>query len=191
MTDGPFRNAELSGRWKQYGKDLVSDAASAGERIVQACHSIVGDLDVSEVSSLLTAIKKHAERPQMDLDVMSSMETLFESGQKSPLTDILKKHLMANLHDRMPLDTALDQALQSTVTDWISMTKNRLDEECIRARDLGDMNREDYRKGIERNAETFAGIDRNCLCDALTSGDKRAFKQAQRKKTGVDEGPDE
>ena len=191
MTDGPFRNAELSNRWKQYGKDLVSDAASADERIVQACHSMVGDLDLSEVSRLLSAIKRHAERPQMDLDVMSSMETLFESGLKSPLNDMLQKHLMANLYDRMPLDTALDQALQSTVVDWIGITKNRLDEQCIRARDLGDMNREDYRRGIERNAETFAGIDRNGLCDALTNGDKRTFKKAQKMKTGIDEGPDE
>ena len=43
MTDGPFRNAELSSRWKQYGRDLVSDAASADERTLQACHSMVGD----------------------------------------------------------------------------------------------------------------------------------------------------
>lgn len=191
MTDGPFRNAELSSRWKQYGKDLVSDAASEDERIVQACHSMVGDLDLSEVGRLLSAIKRHAERPQMDLDVMSSMETLLKGGLKSLLSDILQKHLMANLHDRMLLDTALDQALQSTVSDWIGISKNRLDEECIRARDLGDMNWEEYRKGIERNAETFAGIDRNGLCDALTSGNKRAFSQAQQKKMGVDEGPDE
>lgn len=191
MTDGPFRNAELSSRWKQYGRDLVSDAASADERTLQACHSMVGDLNVSEISSLLSAIKRHAERPQMDLDVMSSMEALFESGPKPPLIDTLQKHLMANLHDRMPLDTALDQALQSTVGDWIGITKNRLDEECIRARDLGDMKLEDYRKGIERNAETFAGINRSGLCEALTNGDKRTFKQAQQKKTGINEGPDD
>jgi len=191
MTDGPFRNAALSSRWKQYGKDLVSDAASAEERTTQACHSMIGDVDVSAISSTLGAIKAHAEHPQMDLDVISSMETLFESCPKSPLTDTLQKHLIANLRDQMPLDTALDEALPSTVSDWIGMTKNRLDEECIRARDIGDMNVDDYRKGIVRNAETFAGVSLNALCEALTTGDKRAFKQAQQKKTGVDEGPDE
>ena len=36
MTDGPFKNAALSSRWKQYGKDLVSDAASSEERAAQA-----------------------------------------------------------------------------------------------------------------------------------------------------------
>ena len=191
MTDGPFRNAALSSRWKQYGKDLVSDAASAEERTTQACHSMIGDVDVSEISSTLGAIKAHADRPQMDLDVISSMETLFESCPKSPLVDTFQKHLLANLRDQMPLDTALDQALSGTVSDWIGMTKNRLDEECIRARDIGDMNVDDYRKGIARNAETFAGVSLNALCEALITGDKRAFKQAQQKKTGVDEGPDE
>jgi len=191
MTDGPFRNAELSSRWKQYGRDLVSDAASVDERTLQACHSMVGDLNLSEISGLLIAIRRHAARSQMDLDIMSPVETLFENSPKSPLTDTLQKHLMANLYERMPLDTALDQALQSTVADWIGVTKNRLDEQCIRARDLGDMNQDDYRKSIERNAETFAGMDRRVLSDALANADKRAFKQAQQKKTGVDEGPDE
>lgn len=191
MTDGPFRNAELSSRWKQYGKDLVSDATSVEERTTQACHGMIGDVDMPEISGILGAIKAYAERPQMDLDVISSMETLFENCPKSPLVDTFQKHLIANLRDQMPLDTALDQALSGTVSDWIGMTKNRLDEECIRARDLGDMNLEDYRRGIERNRETFANINPDALSDALTTGDKRAFKQAQQKKTGVDEGPDE
>ncbi|HBQ50327.1 MAG: hypothetical protein ABJ388_17765 [Alphaproteobacteria bacterium] len=191
MTDGPFRNAELSSRWKQYGKDLVSDATSLEERTAQACHSMIGTDDLPAISTILADIKAHAQRPQMDLDAISSMEALFESHPKSPLTDTLQKHLIANLRDQMPLGTALDQALPSTVADWIGITKNRLDEECIRARDLGDMNENDYRKGIERNRETFANINSDALCDALTTGDKRAFKQAQQKKTGVDEGPDE
>ena len=129
MTDGPFRNAELSIRWKQYGRDLVSDAASADERTLQACHSMVGDLNLSEISNLLSAIKRHAERPQMDLDIMSLMEALFERGTKPPLIDALQKHLMANLHDRMPIDTARDPALKSTVVDWIGRPKHSMDEE--------------------------------------------------------------
>lgn len=191
MTDGPFRNAELSHRWKQYGKDLVSDAMSVEERTTQAGYSMIGDVDVPAISGILGAIKAHADRPQMDLDVISSMDMLLDSCAKSPLLDMLQKHLFTNLRDQMPLNTALDEALPSAVSDWIGMTKNRLDEECIRARDIGDMNVDDYRKGIARNAETFAGVSVNALCEALTTGDKHAFKQAQQKKTGVDEGPDE
>ena len=121
---------------------------------------------------------------------VSSAEAIFDNHAKSPLTDILTKHLTANLRDQIPGERPLDQALRSAVTDWTAITKNRLDEECIRARDLGDMNHENYRKGIERNHETFHAIRPNELCDALFSGNG-AFKQAIRKKVGVDEGPNE
>lgn len=191
MTDGPFRNAELSSRWKQYGKDLVSDAVSLDERAAQACHSMIGTDDLPAVSTILADIKTRAQLPQLDLYAVSSMETLFESHPRSPLTHMLEKHLMANLRDQLPLDVALEQALPSTVSDWVGITKNRLDEECIRARDHGDMNESDYRKSIERNRETFASIDTDAVCGALIVGDKHAFKQIQQKKAGVDEGPDE
>ena len=189
MTDGPLKNAALSSRWKQYGKDLVSDAASSEERTAQACHSILGDMDMKGLGSLLSALKGHAQRSQMDLDPVSSAEAIFDSHAKSPLTDIFQKHLTANLRDQIPAERPLDEALRSAVTDWTAITKNRLDEECIRARDLGDMNHENYRKGIERNHETFHTIRPNELCDALVSGNGRAFKQATQKKVGVDEGP--
>ena len=96
MTDGPFKNAVLSSRWKQYGKDLVSDAASSEERAAQACHSILGDVDLKALGPLLSALKAQAQRTQMDLDPVSSVEAVFESHAKSPLTDILQKHLIAN-----------------------------------------------------------------------------------------------
>ena len=115
MTDGPFKNAALSSRWKQYGKDLVSDAASSEERTAQACHSILGDIDMKGLGSLLSALKGHAQRPQMDLDSVSSTEAVYDSRAKSPLTDIFQKHLTANLRDQIPGERALDQALRSAV----------------------------------------------------------------------------
>ena len=191
MTDGPFRNAALSSRWKQYGKDLVSDAASSNERVAQACHSLLGDVDTKALGSLLSALNAHAQRPQMDLDSVTSIDTIFDRQAKSPLTDTLQKHLIANLRDQMSVERALDQALPSAVMDWMTTTKNRLDEHCIRARDIGDMNPESCRKGIERNRVVFEAIAPSELCDALVSGNRNAFKQATRKKSGVDDGPDE
>lgn len=191
MTDGPFRNAELSSRWKRYGQDLVSDAVSPEERTMQACHSMIGDVDMKAFSPLFGDLKAHAERPQMDLDPVTAIETIFDNHPTSPVADTLQRHLIANLRNQMPLEKALDQALDSTAKEWIGATKNRLDEECIRARELGDMSREDYSKGIERNRETFAAIKPSELCDALAMGNKRAFRQAVQKKAGVDEGPEE
>jgi hypothetical protein len=191
MSDGPFRNAELPSAWKQYGQHLVSDATSSEERTTQACHSMISDVDMKTFSPLFDEIKAHADRPQMDLDPVSAVDTIFENHPTSPLTDALQRHLIANLRDRIPPEKALDQALDSTAKEWISTTKNRLDEECIRARELGDMTRDDYQKGIERNRETFAAIKPGELRSALVTGNKRAFRQAVQKKAGVDEGPEE
>jgi hypothetical protein len=191
MTDGPFRNAELSGHWKRYGRELVSDVANLDERTTQACHSMIGDVDMKAFRPLLKELEAHAQRPQMELDPVMVVETIFENHSTSPLADALQRHLIANLRDQMFPESSLDQALDSTVKEWIGATKNRLDEECIRARDLGDMRAEDYRKGIERNRETFAAIKSSALCDALTAGNNRAFRQAIQKKSGVDEGPEE
>ena len=191
MTDGPFRNAALSSRWKRYGQDLISDAASPEERTTQACHSMVGDVDMEAFSPLFDELKGHAERAQMDLDPVTVIEAIFDGHPTSPLADTLQRHLIANLRDQLPPERALDQALASMAQEWIDTTKNRLDEECIRARDLGDMRGDDYRKGIERNRETFAAIRAGDLCNAFATGNTRAFKQATEKKVGVDEGPDE
>ena len=189
--DGPFKNAPLSARWKQYGKDLVSDAASSQERAAQACHSMLGDLDVRALGRLLSELGMEVQQPQVDLDQISSVEAIFARHAASPWTDTLEKHLIANLRDPLSVDGALDQALRGTVTDWIETTRNRLAEECIRARDRDDMNDEDYRKGIQRNDEVFGVIRPGQLCSALVAGNGRAFNQATRKKKGVDEGPDE
>ncbi len=191
MTDGPFRNAALSSRWKRYGKDLVNDAVSSEERAAQACHSMLGNVDMKAFGALLNELKAHAQRPQMDMDSISSVEAIFDGQAKPPLTNILQKHLIANLREQIPGERALGQAILSAVTDSIGITKNRLDEQCIRARDLGDMNHENYRKGIERNHEAFGAIRPNELCDALVSDNGRAFRQVTRMKVGVDEGPDE
>ena len=152
---------------------------------------MIGDVDMKAFSPLFNELKARADRPQMDLDPVTVFQAIFEKHAPSPLADGLQRHLIANLRDRIFPVNALDQALESTAKDWIGTSKNRLHEECIRARELGDMNREDYPKGIERNRETFASIKPSDLCGALSSGNKRAFSQAAQKKDGVDEGPEE
>lgn len=191
MTDGPFRNLKLSSHWKRYGEDLVSDATSPEERSMQACHSILDDVEMKIFNPLLIELSIYAQRPQMDLDPITLFEAIFDRYPRSPLHDILQKNLTANLRDRISSDIALDQALSSAARDLISITKSRLDDECICARDLGDMSHEDYRKGIERNQEAFASINPDDLCNAFVSGNKRAFKGQIQKKIGIDEGPDE
>ena len=127
----------------------------------------------------------------MDLDPVTAVETIFENHSTSPLADALQRNLIANFRDQIPPEKALDQALDSTAKEWIGTTKNRLDEECIRARELGDMSREDYRKGIERNRETFAAIKPSELCEPWPPATSALSGRRFRKKLGVDEGPEE
>ncbi len=191
MTDGPFRNSELSAKWRRYGEDLVSDAASLDERVRQANDSMMHDIELPEFSPLFRELKAYVERPQLDLDLPSAIETVFEQHQPSPLADNLRRHLLANIQDEIAPEAAFNQAISSSVKDLVGITKNRLDEECIRARDLGDMSASSYSKAIERNHEAFAAIKPHELSEAIASGNKRAFALSPSKRTGVDEGPEE
>lgn len=191
MSDGPFSNADLSSRWKRYGQDLVSDASSREERTMRACHSMIGDVDMKTFSPLFDELKAYTDQTQLDLDPITAVETIFDNHPMSPLSDALRRHLTANMREQIHPEEVLDHALKGMTKEWISTTKNRLDEECIRARELGDMSREDYGKGIERNRETFAAINTSELSEALAIGNKRAFRQAVEKKFDVDEGPEE
>ncbi|TXR50494.1 hypothetical protein [Phyllobacterium endophyticum] len=189
MTDGPFRNAPLSSRWKRYGQDLVSDAVSKDDRVKQACHSMLGDVDMKAFERLYSELNEKASRDQLDLDCVASTETIFDTHESSSLSEVLKANMLCNLREKLTERDALDAALASTVLDWIDMTKNRLDEDCIRARDVGDMSRSDYNKGMKRNGETFASIDAAQLRRALAESNKNAFKPVARR--NVDESPDD
>lgn len=191
MTDGPFRNSDLSGRWKRYGKDLVNDAASQDERSAQMCVSVLGDLDLKAVSRMLGELRAHFEQEQMTLDPMESVRGIFERYDKSPAADLLERSLRVQLREQPSGTAALNEAVDETRNELLNIAKNRIDEECIRARDIGDMSQESYRKALERNRETATAVNRDALRDALFSGKKDAFKRAAKNKKGVDEGPDE
>lgn len=190
MTDGPFRNAEMSKRLKRFADSLVNDAASSAERISLACDSMLRDLASNNACALLKELKSHTQRQQMELDPVSSADEVFERFPKTPFADTLQKHLTANLQDQMHPEAAFDRALQAATIETIGETQNRINEECIRARDTEDMSPRQFRQAIERNYATFDAIDTDVICEALLSGNKNAFKNAVRKKKGLEEGPD-
>jgi hypothetical protein len=191
MTDGPFKNSDLSGRWKRYGKDLVNDAASQDERSAQMCVSVLGDLDLKTVSGTLGELRAHFEQGQMAFDPMESVRGILDKYDKSPAADLLERSLRVQLREQPSGTAALHEAVNEMRNELLNIAKNRIDEECIRARDIGDMNQESYRKALDRNRETASAVNRNALRDALFSGNKDAFKRGAKNKKGVDEGPDE
>src|SRR3546814_16379195 len=81
MTDGPFRNAELSGSWKQYGEDLVSDAASPGERTARICASLLGDVAWDSISPLLKQLDARARNSQPQLEPFATARTNVVAGK--------------------------------------------------------------------------------------------------------------
>jgi hypothetical protein len=189
MTDGPFRNSALSNKWKQYGRDLVNDAASQDERAKQASHSVLGAIDTKAFDRLYRELDSRASRDQMDLDSVAATESIFDNDERSCLGDALERNLLCNLREGMSEREWLDAALGSAVSELLENAKNRIHEECLRARDVGDMSRSDFAKGIQRNRETFASIDVGSICAALENGNKNAFRRTAR--TDVNDGPDE
>ena len=191
MTDGPFRNAALSREWKRYGDDLISDAASPEERAVKAFYSMLNDVDLAAFSILWRDLNNHMQCRQLDLDPVASVEAIFDNNPKSTLVDTFQKELEAELRAQTSSLVALDKALINTAKFWISITKSRLDDQCICARELGDMSRDDFHKGIQRNEEAFSRIKLDDFCSALVAGTKRGVGKFVEKKIGIDEGPDE
>jgi hypothetical protein len=190
MTDGPFRNAALSERWKKYGDDLVSDAASPSERTARICHSMLGDVDWNAVGPLLKQLEANALNSQLELDPCARIADIFDNQMKTPFSDSLQKHLTANLRENVPAQKALDMAVLSSVNDWVGTARSRIEEECIRARDVGDMSKGDFEKGMNRSRESFNAVDANQIAQALLAGDRQAFKQAVRSKLDVNDGPE-
>ena len=189
--DGPFKNSQLSNQWKQFGKDLVSDAMGLKDRTNQACHSLLSDIGMREFSALLNELYVCASRHKMDPNPVPSVESVFRQHGNSPRADILKRNLFTEIRNGANPGLPIDQALRSAVGELIEITKRRLDTECIKARDIGDMNQENFHKGLQRSRETFDAIDQTKICTALSSGDLRAFRKATQEKSGLDEGPDE
>lgn len=189
MTDGPFRNSALSNKWKQYGRDLVNDAASRDERAKQACHSMLGAIDMKAFDRLYRELDSRASRDQMDLDSVAATEAIFDSNERSPFGDALERNLLCNLREGMSERKSLDAALGSAVSELLENARNRIHEECLRARDVRDMSQSDFAKGVQRNRETFANIENGSICAALENGNKNAFRRTAR--TDVNDGPDE
>jgi hypothetical protein len=190
MVDGPFKHADLHPRWKRFGNDCVDDAPSAKERVDRATANLVADQNLPEFSSLLANLEVHARREQMEFFPLFSFEAIFERYERSPLTDALQRHLSANIRHGEAPHAALSNALLSAAEHLVDTGYSRLDDECIRRRDVGAMNHHDCIKARDRIAKSFDAIDRKELSRLLRAGDKTMLRAMLRKKDGVHDGPD-
>lgn len=189
MTDGPFKNAQLSGRWKRYGNSLANDSMSSNERTERVQSAILRDLCTKETRALVTELDAYVKRLQKDLFPRVAVNEIFDRHPTTPQSDTLRKFFSANLAKPMGVEGAWQFAFDSFVRHEAYGTKNRMFEECMSARDRGDLRGAKYSKAIRRNDEAFAALDLPKIRDHVLSG-KSAPRMAVQKKTGIEDGPE-
>jgi hypothetical protein len=190
MTDGPFKNLNLGRRWKRFAEAVQNDAVDEAARCALASDALVREILTDETQALLTDLGAYGRQEQLDIDPLSSVENIFNGHSKTPFVDTLQKEIAFRLGAQMPPDAAIDQALEASVSDRISEARSRIEEECIRARESGEMRQDQFDRTVMQANAAFDALAKDEICDALRAGDKDSFKGAVSKKEGLDEGPD-
>ncbi len=188
MTDGPFNNLKLGSRWKRFAEAVQNDGVDETERCDLASDALVHEI-LTQNQALLASLQAYLRRDQLDLDVLSRVESIFNSHSRTPFADNLQKELTCRLSEQMAPDAAFGQALEAAVGNQISEARNRIEEECIRARECGEMWRDQFDCTVTQASATFDALATDPICDALRAGNKNAFKDAVSRKQGLDEGP--
>lgn len=189
MSDGPFKNTNLPRRWKRYMEALANDAVSAEERRAKAADAVSNDILSDNPQALLSDLQAYGDRPQLDLDTVLSVEGIFDSHAKTPFADILQKKVVYYLANNEAPGAALTKGMNEAVCGQIAMTRTRLQEECIRAADVCDMQQNACHRAMERMRVDFNQLNVAGICDAALVGNKKAFTNAIGKQEGLEEGP--
>lgn len=189
MPDGPHNNLKLGRRWKRFAAASYNNAADGIERCALAADALVREVLTDDTRALLTDLLDYAQRPQLDLAPVSTVQNIFSKHPKSAFGDTLQGEVEFRLWDKGAPDAAIEEALEASVDDQIRKAKIRMEEECIRARDCGEMRKDQSDCMVTRANVVFDGLPRRAICDALRKGDKDAFKGAASKRDGLEEGP--
>jgi hypothetical protein len=188
MSDGPFKNLKLGKRWKRFAEAVQNEAFESHVCCAMASDALLYEILTDSVGSLLAAFQAYVNRKQLDLDPMSSVESIFNAHIKTPFSDTFQKHVAFLLSDQIAPANVLRQALEISVSDHVSESRNRIVDECIRARETGEMWPDQFSRAVSNANAIFDVLAKNEVCDALLDGNKKAFKDAVSKKKGLDEG---
>lgn len=189
MSDGPFKNLRLAKHWKKFAKAAYNDAFDRDECCGIASDAVVRDVLTEPVKALLSVLKAYVERNQLDFDPLFSVDKIFSEHSRVPFADTLQKEMSYRMNGNVAPGVALEQALVSTVNDQINMSRTRMQEECIRSCELGEMRQDQLERTIGRTDSIFESLNRNNICDAILACNKHAFRGTVAKKIGLDEGP--
>ena len=189
MSDGPFRHLRLSTHWKRLVAAACNDAVDQFERCGLAKDALTREILTDENSALLREIRAYARCGQLDMDPNSPVDTIFGSHPKTAFGDILQSQMAFRVADHMTPDVALDRALEASVHEHTAKAKSRILDECIRALECGELTQDQYDRMVAHVNATFDALTETDICDALSAGDRNAFKADASKRTGLDEGP--
>jgi len=189
MSDGPFKNLKLSKSWNRFVKAVQNAAFDRAECCALASDALVREILTDSVQALLADLQAYARRKQLDLDPLSSVESIFNVHMKTPFADTLQKEVTFCLSDGVAPVDAVQHALDAAVSEQIREARNRIEEECISAREGGGMLQDHFSRTISQSSTIFDSLIKNDVCKALLAGNKNAFKNAVSKKVGLDEGP--
>lgn len=189
MSDGPFKNLKLGTRWKRFAEAVQNEAFDSSACCALASHALLNEILTDSVRAILAALRAYASRQQLDIDPLSSVESIFNDHMKTPFSDSLQKQVVFRLSDQVTPADAVRQALEASVSEHSSDARNRIVDECIRARETGEMRQDQYSRAVSNVKTIFGLLAKNEVCEALHVGNKNAFKDAVSKKQGLDEGP--
>lgn len=188
MSDGPFKNLKLGSRWKRFAEAVQNAAFDHAACCAMASDALVREILTKGVQALLADLQAYASRKQLDLDPLFSIESIFNLHMKTSFTDTLQKEVALGLSEQAAPADAIWQAMKACASEQMSEAMNRIQEECIVAREFGVMWQDQFNNTIKQASATFNELDIDKICEALLNGNKNAFKDAVSKKEGLDEG---
>lgn len=189
MSDGPFKNLKLDKRWKRFAEAVQNEAFDSSACCALASHALMHEILTDSFRAILAALHAYVSRQQLDIDPLSSVESIFNDHMKTPFSDAFQKQVVFRLSDQVAPAVAVQQALEASIAEHSSDAKNRIVDECIRARETGEMRQDQYSLAVNNVKAVFGLLPKNEVCEALHVGNKNAFKDAVSKKKGLDEGP--
>jgi hypothetical protein len=187
VPDGPFKNSQLDRHSKRFGNSVLNASVDLQKRRALAENAILVRL-LNETGSLVGDVALVGSERQMAVDPHSLIGRVFDGHAKSQFGDGFEREVAYRLSEGQPPATAISQGLHAAIGNYVGEFGTRMNEAALAAVEAREMTRSQYQEYVTTSRQVLEGIDRSRILDALTRGDRSAYKMDLAKKTGVDEG---
>jgi len=190
MSDGPFKNLNLSRRWQRFVNAIQNSATDRSE-----CADLASDACLREIltsgdtEALLKDLVQHSLIKQIDFEQAAFVERIFGSHSQTPFSEVLQTEILYHLECGLSLNRALDKGLDASVDKYIGIVKTRIEEEIIRVAHEKEIKRSAAARAIGLASSSLRSIDQSNLSHALITSNKNAFRSLVSRSSGLDEGP--